>query len=112
CASAMSELSFEVVPSVSELEVSEWQCKEVESWVRYYGFYEAQVLSNVVKKFSICGSHLLNSGITGEEIGVRSRIGMTMFHIRICELKERHLKEKAQNDIDNTVGLSNNVRKK
>jgi hypothetical protein len=106
----MSETSFEVIPSVSELEVSAWQSNDVQNWVRYYGFYDAQVLSNIIK-FSICGSHLLTAGITGEEIGIRSRIGVTMFYIRICELKERDLKEKAQHDVD-TVGSLNNVCKR
>jgi hypothetical protein len=82
------------MPAVSELEVATWQCKEVETWARYYGFYEDQVISYIVK-CNLNGSHLISSGITAEEIGISTSLGIAMFKIRIEELQQRDLKEKA-----------------
>ena len=82
------------MPAVSELEVATWQCKEVETWARYYGFYEDQVIS-YIGKCNLNGCNLISSGITAEDIGISTSLGIAMFKMRIEELKQRDLREKA-----------------
>jgi hypothetical protein len=83
------------MPAVSELEVAAWQCKEVQTWARHYGFFEDEVISRITR-YNLNGTNLLNSGITAEEIGVSSLMGIAMFKIRIKELRKRDLNEKAK----------------
>ena len=89
--------------TLSELEVSVWECAEVHRWAIFYGFYENNILDNIYSS-KLRGVDLLN-GATAMDLGISKSLLVTMFGCRIDELLERDLLERENSTFECLVHI-------
>jgi hypothetical protein len=73
-------------------DVRSWGWEEVQQWVKYCGFTDEKVLSNI-ERFKIDGKCMLTAEIPANELGV---IDTQLFEIRMRELVLRNNVEQSR----------------